>query len=83
MSTMKWTDEAIENWLSEYAKLCKNPNFFPYPTERLLEAAMLELKRVRAWAKHGRDTDTALDASTFKAILRGDPAPTDEQEATK
>lgn len=76
MPAMKWTDEAIENGLQycrRFDQAGQSDN-----TSQQLKRALLELKRVRAWARCGLD-----DCTTLTAILNGDPAPTDEQEETK
>lgn len=83
MSQVKWTDEAIENWLLVYTEIWNGGTYKPDDTEKLLHAAMLELKRMRAWAAHGIAIGAPQDQrEALRNILSGDPAPTDEQEAT-
>lgn len=70
---MQWTDEAIEREL----RLC------PKDAD-VWRSALLELKRVRAWAKHGRrnpERRTKYDYwCALTGIVDGDPAPTEAKQ---
>lgn len=79
MSTVKWTDEAIERGL-EYCRRFEiagqNDN-----TSEQLKRALLEIRRMREWAKCGIAIGAPQDQrEALREILNGDPAPTDEQE---
>lgn len=77
---MKWTDEAIDYQLSAISSMRRNDKPFDAVTLQL-EAALIELKRVRAWVKRiGCGTDCDWARMRLAKCLNGDPAPTDEQE---
>lgn len=78
MSTMKWTDEAIENGLQycrRFDQAGQSDN-----TSQQLKRALLELKRMRACITIiGCGTEDEWARLRLARCLSGDPAPSEEQ----
>ena len=74
MPAMKWTDEAIDYQLSAISAMRRDNKPFDAVTLQL-EAALLELKRVRTWIKL-----IGGEAYLWQCVLDGDPVPSGEEE---
>lgn len=88
MPEVKWTDEAIGRELKaiEIITVIDGKPADDDPSRGLMRfrSALLELKRVRTWIKHGLTSQEVANEYDYRFVLhmmeRGDPAPGGEEQ---